>query len=58
MLDAHAAVDAEACAKRVEAVLRARMPGSGEHERIDHAGHAYGRPAAALQLVIEEAEVE
>ena len=58
MLDAVAAVDPEAHAQGIEAVLGARMPGPGERQRVDHPAHADGRPAAALELEIEEAEVE
>jgi len=58
VLDAMAAVDPEAHAQGVEAVLGARVPGTRERQRIDHAAHRHARPAAAFQLVIEEAEVE
>src|SRR3954470_7704215 len=40
MLDTQAAIDSEAGAERVEAVLGARMPGTGELERIDHPAEA------------------
>ena len=36
MLDAEAAVHAESCAKRVEAMLRPRMPTSSQHQSVDH----------------------
>ena len=58
VLDAVAAVDAEAHAQRIEAVLGAGVPGAGERQRVDHAVHADRRAAATFELVIEEAEVE
>ena len=58
MLDPVAAVDAEAHAQGVEAVLGAGMPGAGERQRVDHpAGADRGRPHY-LEFVIEEAEIE
>ena len=45
VLDAVGAVDAEAHAQGIEAVLGARVPGAGESERVAHPGHAHrGRP--------------
>ena len=34
------------------------MARAGEHQRVDHPAHADRRAAAALKLVIEEAEIE
>src|SRR4051794_5696209 len=58
VLHALAAVDSEAHAQGVEAVLGPRMPGPGEHQRVDHSAQRHARSAAALELEIEEAEVE
>lgn len=58
VLHAMTTVDSEPHAQGVEAVFGAWMPGPGEHQRIDHAVHADGRSAAALELVVEEAEIE
>jgi hypothetical protein len=58
VLDAMAAVDPETHAQGVEAVLRTRMPGSRQRQRVDHPARANRRPAAQFQLEIKEAEVE
>ena len=52
VLHAMTAVDPEPHAQGIEAVLGAWMPGPGEHQRIDHAVHANGRSAAALEFEI------
>src|SRR3954451_21071152 len=39
-------------------MLGARVPRTRERQRIDHSAHRYRRPAATLELRIEEAEVE
>ena len=58
VLDPLRPIDAVTGAQRVEAVLCARMARAGENQRVDHPRQA-DRPApAALQLVIQEAEVE
>ena len=53
-----AAVDAVAVAQRIQAVLRAGVARAGEHDRVDHAMRADMRMAAALQLAVEETEIE
>ncbi len=58
MLDAMCTVDAVACAERVKAMLRAGVARSGNDQRVDHPRHADRLPAAPLQLVVEEAEIE
>src|SRR4051812_42080475 len=58
MLDAQAAIDSEAGAERVEAVLGARVPGTRELERVDHPAEADQRPAAIVQLMVQKAEIE
>src|SRR6476661_747543 len=58
VLHAMTAIDPEAHAQGVEAVLRARVPHARELKRVAHTLHADRRPAAALELVIEKAEIE
>ncbi len=58
VMDAVAAIDAVARAQGVEAVFGAGMARAGEHDGVDHPGHAHLGAAAALQLAVEEAEVE
>src|SRR5947208_11058626 len=58
VLHAVATVDAETHAQSVEAVLGAGMARAGERQRVDHPMQADRRPAAAFELIIEEAEVE
>lgn len=58
VLDAMAPVDPVARAERVQAVLGARMQRAGNRDAVDHAAQVNGLPAAALQLGIQEAEVE
>ena len=51
MLDAVAAVDSEAHAQGIEAMLRAGMPRPRERQRVDHpAACETDGPAAALEL--------
>ena len=58
VLDPMAAVDAEAHAQGVEAVLGARMPASRECQRVDHSAGAHRHAPATRQFGIQEAEVE
>src|SRR6185437_8437948 len=58
MLDALTSIDTEAHAQRVQAVLCSWMPGSCQLERIDHPVHRNCWPSRALELEVEEAEVE
>src|SRR5574338_74826 len=58
MLDPLAAVDTEAHAKGIEAVLGAGVPGARQRERVYHPAHCDRRSAATLKLEIEEAEIE
>src|SRR4029450_13942321 len=58
VLDPLAAVDPEARAQGVEAVLGAGVPGASQDQGIDHAAHADRVARTAPKLVIEETEVE
>ena len=58
VLDPLRAIDAEAGAERVEAVLRAGEFLAGEAQRADHPRHAHRRPSARSELMVDEAEIE
>ena len=58
MLDALAAIDSEAHAQSVKAVLGAGVLGASEGERVAHAAETDDGLAALFELEIEEAEVE
>src|SRR5690349_16567775 len=58
VLHALAAVDPEANAERIEAVLGAGMPGPRQRQRIDHPAQRHAGPAGALELEIQKAKVE
>jgi hypothetical protein len=58
MLDAMAAIDAVPGAKRVQAMLGARMQLARDRDRVDHPRHRHFGQAAKLQLMVEEAEIE
>src|SRR5436190_20210623 len=58
MLDPLRPIDTVASAEGVETMFRARMARPSQDQRVDHPGHAHRTPAAAAELMIEEAEVE
>lgn len=58
VLDSLAAIDSEAHAQGVEAMLCARVLRPREHKRIDHSAHAHRSFPAPLEFEIEEAEIE
>src|SRR4051794_25292209 len=58
VLNPVAAIDPEADTQSVEATLGAGMPGAREGQGVDHPVHSDRRPPAALELVVEEAEIE
>lgn len=58
VLHAMAAVDTEADAEGVEAVLRSWMLRTRKREGVDHAAHAHRGTTAAFELDIQEAEIE
>src|SRR3954471_13033398 len=58
MLHAMAAVDPEAHAQGVEAMLGAGVPGPRQSKGVHHPAHGDCRPAAFFELEVQEAEVE
>ena len=58
MLDALAPIDAKPSAQGIKTVLGARVPRPRQDQSVDHSAQANGIARAALQLMIEEAEIE
>jgi hypothetical protein len=58
VLDAVAAVDAEAHAQGIKAMLGARMPRPRQSQSIDHTADGHSPAPAPAELMIEEAEIE